>query len=232
MFRKYQFQFQEVAPSSEVLMKYLQIMDQESYSLVEGIVEKTFDELKASSEIVGGFTIAKCQNVSTSEGEIICDGKVLHPGRKISRYMEEAELLALFICTAGAKFTTLSHAYQQNNDLLEAFVVEAIGSATVENAMDKIQILLEKEMLKEGKKTTNRYSPGYCDWHLSDQRYLFEAIGSHPTPITLTESCMMQPNKSVSGIIGIGENVIKREYGCAICNSSKCVYRNILTKKQ
>jgi len=232
MFRKYQFQFEEVAPSAEVLMKYLQIEDQESYSLVEDIVKKTFAELKDTTEIVGGFRIAECQDVCTSKGEIICDGKVLYPGRKISRYMKEAEQLALFICTAGEKFTTLSHAYQQNNDLLEAFVVEAIGASTVENAMDKIQIMLEEEMLKEGQKITNRYSPGYCDWHLSDQRSLFEAIGSNSTPISLTKSCMMQPAKSVSGIIGIGADVEKREYGCAICNSNKCVYRNILTKKK
>ena len=144
--------------------------------------------------------------------------------------MAGASEVALFICTAGAAFTDLSQAYQQNGDFLEAFVVESIGSATVENAMDKVQQRLEEEMAGQGKKITNRYSPGYCEWPLSGQRELFAYIGDHPTGITLNESCLMQPIKSVSGIIGIGDAVKKRPYGCQICNSATCVYRKIKRK--
>ena len=53
-----------------------------------------------------------------------------------------------------------------------------------------------------------------------------------PTGITINESCLMQPIKSVSGIIGIGDEVRKRSYGCDICNSTSCAYRNIRKKKQ
>ena len=146
--------------------------------------------------------------------------------------MQGADRIALFLCTAGKTFTELSHAYQQNSDFLEAFVVESIGSATVENAMDKVQLYLEKEMIDQGKKITNRYSPGYCEWPLSGQRDLFAYIGDHPTGITINESCLMQPIKSVSGIIGIGDEVRKRSYGCDICNSTSCAYRNIRKKNQ
>ena len=65
----------------------------------------------------------------------------------------------------------------------------------------------------------------------SAQRDLFAYIGDHPTGITINESCLMQPIKSVSGIIGIGDEVRKRPYGCDICNSASCAYRNIRRKK-
>lgn len=219
MFRSYTFTFEEVKPNEQTLMDYLQIPDKDNYALVSGIVESTFSSLKDSREIIGGYRIMEHKDV------------VLQPGRRISGYMNGASEIALFICTAGATFTNLSHAYQQNGDFLEAFVVESIGSATVENAMDKIQNSLEVEMVGQGKKITNRYSPGYCEWPLSGQRDLFAYIGEHPTGITLSESCLMQPIKSVSGIIGIGENVKKRPYGCQICNSTTCVYRKIRSKK-
>ena len=138
MFRSYTFSFEEVRPEIPVLMEYLQIPDSESYALVSEIVEKTFDELKDSNT-----------------------------GRKISGYMKGSGRIALFLCTAGKIFTGLSQAYQQNGDFLEAFVVESIGSATVENAMDKVQQYLEEDMTEQGKKITNRYSPGYCEWALS-----------------------------------------------------------------
>lgn len=218
MFRSYTFTFDEVRPDEKVLMDYLQIPDNDSYPLVAGIVESTFAALKDTREIIGGYRILDYGDVT------------LQPGRRISGYMAGASEVALFICTAGAAFTDLSHAYQQNGDFLEAFVVESIGSATVENAMDKVQQRLEEEMAGQGKKITNRYSPGYCEWPLSGQRELFAYIGDHPTGITLNESCLMQPIKSVSGIIGIGDAVKKRPYGCQICNSATCVYRKIKRK--
>ena len=218
MFRSYTFTFDEVRPDEKVLMDYLQIPDNESYPLVAGIVESIFVTLKDSREIIGGYRILDYRDV------------LLQPGRRISSYMAGATEIALFICTAGAAFTDLSHAYQQNGDFLEAFVVESIGSATVENAMDKVQHCLEEEMAEQGKKITNRYSPGYCEWPLFGQRDLFTYIGDHSTGITLNESCLMQPIKSVSGIIGIGDTVKKRPYGCEICNSATCVYRRIKCK--
>lgn len=220
MFHSYQFSFEEVRPEKQTLMSYLQIPDPESYSLVSDIVEETFSALKDSEEIIGGYSIQDYKEVT------------LHTGRRIGGYMTGATEIALFLCTAGKTFTGLSHAYQQNGDFLEAFVVESVGSATVENAMDKVQQYLEEEMAKQGKKITNRYSPGYCDWALIGQRDLFAYIGDHPTGITINDSCLMQPIKSVSGIIGIGYEVKKRPYGCDICNSSSCVYRNIRRKNQ
>ena len=223
MFRSYTFSFEEVRPEIPVLMEYLQIPDSESYALVSEIVEKTFDELKDSKEIIGGYRVLDCPEVNMREGIVACSAGYLHTGRKISGYMKGSGRIALFLCTAGKIFTGLSQAYQQNGDFLEA--------ATVENAMDKVQQYLEEDMTEQGKKITNRYSPGYCEWALSGQRDLFAYIGDHPTGITINESCLMQPIKSVSGIIGIGDEVRKRPYGCDICNSASCAYRNIRRKK-
>lgn len=229
MFHEYRYTFDEVRPSMQTLKSCLQLPpDSTDYPLVEDVVKKVFAAMEDTAEITGGYRIMECTAVDAQEGIVNCAGNLLVPGRKISRYMQGAEQVALFICTAGERFTTLSHAYQQNGDFLEAFIVESIGSATVENAMDNIQRALEADMQKEGEKITNRYSPGYCDWKLSGQQALFRAIGTHPTGITLTESCLMQPIKSVSGIIGIGKEVKKRPYGCAICNSKTCTYRKIM----
>ena len=142
MFRSYTFSFEEVRPEIPVLMEYLQIPDSESYVLVAEIVERTFDELKDSKEIIGGYRILACPEVNIKEGIVTCSSGRLHTGRKISGYMKGAGRIALFLCTAGKTFTELSHVYQQNGDFLEAFVVESIGSATVENAMDKVQLHL------------------------------------------------------------------------------------------
>lgn len=227
MFKEYRFSFDQVCPTPEVLAGYLQMPDLGGYSLVETSVKEIFAILADTQEIVGGYRILDCTGTNVASGEVECTAGILHTGRRITGYMKGASQIALFICTAGQIFTDLSHVYQQSGDFLEAFVVESIGSATVENAMDKIQIALEIQMAEEGRKITNRYSPGYCEWHLSGQRDLFSYLDEQTTGVCLNDSCLMQPIKSVSGIIGIGDEVRKRPYGCAICNSTTCTYRHL-----
>jgi cobalamin-dependent methionine synthase I len=103
-----------------------------------------------------------------------------------------------------------------------------IGSEIVETAMDKMQNILENQIQKTGLSISNRYSPGYCEWKLSDQRKLFSFFPESCCGITLSESYFMSPKKSISGIIGIGKKVKKEAYRCDICELDNCIYnRNI-----
>ncbi len=151
-------------------------------------------------------------------------------GKQVCGYLKGSEIAALFICTAGEEFNSLIDHFNSNGDLLEAYLVDAIGSLTVENAMDRIMDQLEEEWIDQNYKITNRYSPGYCNWHLAEQHKLFQLIEGHATNIQLTESSLMMPTKSVSGIIGIGREARKRDYGCSTCNNATCIYRKILQK--
>jgi hypothetical protein len=46
-----------------------------------------------------------------------------------------------------------------------------------------------------------RYSPGYCGWDITGQRQLFQALRPEEIGITLRESCLMEPLKSISGVL-------------------------------
>jgi len=77
-----------------------------------------------------------------------------------------------------------------------------------------------------GMKITNRFSPGYCGWDVAEQHKLFSFFKDNFCGITLTESALMNPIKSVSGIIGIGRNVRYTAYQCKLCGDKNCIYRN------
>ncbi|MBQ8582057.1 MAG: hypothetical protein IJ478_08265, partial [Alistipes sp.] len=130
----------------------------------------------------------------------------------------------------GSLFSDEAHELNAQGDFLEAYIIDAIGSLTVERAMDKIHKALEVEQAERGMNITNRYSPGYCNWPLRDQRPLFDFVGENPTGIALSESCLMHPIKSVSGVIGIGVKVRRRAYGCVICQNKTCIYRRLVQK--
>ena len=109
-----------------------------------------------------------------------------------------------------------------SGELLEGYVVDIIGSIIVEKAMDTVQ--LELKSMKN--QITNRYSPGYCEWNVEEQKKLFSLLPDNFCNISLNDSALMLPIKSVSGFIGIGKDVRYHEYSCEKCNRTNCIYAN------
>lgn len=231
LFHTYRYPLGEVLPSLDELARYLRLDDTEHPAylyMTQRLAELTSTKLEA----VGGYVIGAIEPVDGTSGEVIFEGVKLQVGKQICGYLKEAEEAALFLCTAGALFSDEAHALNAAGEIMEAYIIDAIGSMAVEQAMNRVHQALGEEQAARGMKITNRYSPGYCNWPLSDQQALFALIGENPTAIELSDSCLMHPIKSVSGIIGIGREARRRPYGCAICQNKTCVYRRIVAREQ
>ena len=61
-------------------------------------------------------------------------------------------------------------------DLLKGYVYDLFGSLVVESGMDVVQAFIQADMNRQGYKITNRYSPGYCGWDVSQQKKLVQPI--------------------------------------------------------
>ncbi len=91
--------------------------------------------------------------------------------------------------------------------------------------IDWLQNKIEERAIQDGLNTTNKFSPGYCGWNVIEQHKLFNLLPENFCGITLSESALMRPIKSVSGIIGLGKYVKKMDYQCQICEQENCFYR-------
>jgi hypothetical protein len=65
---------------------------------------------------------------------------------------------------------------------------------------------------------------------VKDQFKLFSLLPENFCGIRLTDSALMIPIKSVSGIIGIGENVERKNYPCEICNMKDCYRKKLVNE--
>lgn len=139
--------------------------------------------------------------------------------------LRKSEAMALFVCTAGAAIGARADELMRQGDFLEGYILDLIGSEIVEAAMDKIQDTLEQDLALTGLHITNRFSPGYCGWRVAEQQKLFSFFPKDFCGVTLTEHSLMQPIKSVSGIIGIGKEVRRKAYACHVCEMAHCIYR-------
>jgi len=155
----------------------------------------------------------------------------LLPGRKITSLFKNATKGAFFLCTAGKKIEEASHNLMAQGKLIEGYFLDLLGSLTVEKAMDQFQEEFTKQMHNRGCSVSNRYSPGYCDWQVADQHQLFRLFEPGCCGITLSQSALMSPVKSVSGMMGVGKMVKYHEHHCDHCQSNTCIYRAIKNKK-
>ena len=146
-------------------------------------------------------------------------------GRIIERQLRGAEAYALFICTSGMEFEAFQQRLKQEGDMVRVFIADALGSVIAEKCADQMEQTLQENINKLGWKHTNRFSPGYCGWHVSQQQMLFPLFDGHTCGVRLTDSSLMVPIKSVSGIMGVGREVRKLDYTCGLCTFEKCYKR-------
>lgn len=85
----------------------------------------------------------------------------------------------------------------------DALIVQAIGAALIERHMDGVEEEIRAE-LASGESLVTRYSPGYGDFPLEAQRELLAILDAPRTiGVSLTDSLLMVPSKSVSAVIGV-----------------------------
>ena len=189
------------------------------------LINEIREELLPLDGIRAEYRVFQSMILSREEKTLQVEGVTFNVKPIIYRQMKEAEEAALFICTAGPVIGEMSRNSMKSGDLLKGYVYDVIGSEVVEAAADMMQEGLRKSMAALGKEITNRFSPGYCGWDVAEQHNLFSFFKDNFCGITLTESALMNPVKSVSGLIGIGEHVKYAPYQCHLCDDNNCIYR-------
>lgn len=187
---------------------------------IREIVEEVLEHV--ASFMIGRFMYF-VTNGTLDKTTLQISQNTLNIGSIISRQLKGSEAFVLFAATAGQEFEEWMEKVKGCDDMVLQFIADSLGSCLAEKVADCMERYLATEIAPDGLKHTNRFSPGYCDWHVSEQQKLFSLF---PTPspcgIRLTESSLMIPIKSVSGIIGIGASVKKIEYSCGICTFERC----------
>jgi hypothetical protein len=193
---------------------------------VERLLGDALEELRATAEPRGMFAEVDADRFAVIyEGE--GDNEVPSPLLEI---FPRADLLTLFAVTLGAalseRITTL---FDDRRPALGA-TLDAAASEAAELAATFLDRVVFEDA-RSGRRaddsgTLLRYSPGYCGWNLTGQRALFAALQPEAIGIGLTESCLMEPLKSISGVMVIGPAEIHgfdNDYRfCSECRTKDC----------
>lgn len=151
---------------------------------------------------------------------------------KLSRTVRGSQEIVCFVGTVGRGIEREIKRLERQKRLSEAYILDAMGSVLVENLVDQFHSHLDKHYKSQNKALGLRFSPGYCDWPVTEQKKLFELLEPHKAGVELTESCLMQPRKSISGVIPLfpadnGHQQQSDYNPCWECKKSDCIARRI-----
>jgi hypothetical protein len=150
------------------------------------------------------------------------------PETPLEAVCPRADRLALFAATVGAPVTARVRELFTRNQPALAALLDSVASAAADRLAARVgsRYLERAGVDVAGGCRVLAYSPGYCGWHVSGQRALFAFLAPGEIGITLNASCLMEPLKSVSGVLVAGPAEIHRftpDYAfCPDCREQPC----------
>ena len=125
-------------------------------------------------------------------------------GLGVAGLLKGSHRAAAITVSLGPGPEALMRAATDEGRLVDLTLLDAVASEAVEALADQAQEEVERRGADQGRASTRRYSPGYCDWDL-EQQAAFAGWGLfEPAGIQLTPEYLMLPEKSVSAIMGLG----------------------------
>jgi hypothetical protein len=222
---RYQLSCNNITIKPESLLQSLGYPQSTAPDEILKLINQEIKNLEDFCLIKGGYRIMNNIEINSDKSLLIIGKSEFNLKKIIFNQIKKSTSVALFVCTVGSEMEKKSGNLMKSGEPLLGYIIDVIASEAVEKAMDIIQDKLATQMKKQGLNITNRFSPGYCGWHVSEQQKLFSLLPHEFCGIKLTPSSLMVPIKSISGIVGIGREVKKNIYPCRVCDVKDCIRR-------
>lgn len=173
-----------------------------------------------------GFIVVPPEDVTVGSAAIQIHTTSFNTGKIIRRPLKNIGAAVLFIGSTGSHFENWLSDIKTENDPFKTYCADLIGSILAEQVAGWVHGKVQAWAKEKKWSSSNRYSPGYCGWDVADQIKLFSFFPDNFCGVTVSQSALMKPVKSVSGLIGLGENIQREAYDCYRCNAQHC-YKNV-----
>ncbi len=176
--------------------------------------------LKLRNEVQARHVLQKHGCTVDAEG-VTLDCGVRLTSKDLARHLKGCDKLLLLAATLGSRIDVAIRRLAVGS-VAEGAAAQAVAAALIESYCDEVQQKADTDGLAQ----RPRFSPGYGDWKLEEQKLLFPILNcSKLIGLTLTEGMMMAPSKSVTAVIGLSEDVACVWNKCMTCGNVNCPYR-------
>lgn len=144
-------------------------------------------------------------NITGSDkSSIFFEGGFTIHSDSIAKLLAHSESAVFMGATVGMGIVDMASEAVEKGDGSSAIIYDAVGSETAEAAIDWLNRFVGSELRRRGKVLTPmRFSAGYGDFLLENQRLFYELLDLKRFGVSLTESSIFIPEKTVTAIAGV-----------------------------
>ena len=177
------------------ILRYLRtrstIEDEALLNLIDSLMQEVDKTVKPKS-------IYRIFDCTVTEDALIIENFEFK-SKRLAENLKGCTKVAVLAATVGTEGDRLLRQY--NYEGAKLAIMQAVLASKIEEICDAVQNNIEKE---NNVKTRQRYSPGYFDLDISEQKKLFSLLEiTKRCGITLTDTYQMIPTKSVTAFTGI-----------------------------
>lgn len=183
----------------------------------------SFENLRS---VMSRKSVYRIFDLEQADAENIRFGNLEVRSKNLGRNLQGCDKIVLFGATLGIGVDQLLSRVSRR-DMARTVVLQACAAALLEEYCDECQEEIGERLQAEERFLRPRFSPGYGDFPIECQNHVIRMLDSAKTiGLTITESFMMVPSKSVTAVIGAGtEQVMCHRQGCEVCEKKNCIYR-------
>jgi hypothetical protein len=139
-----------------------------------------------------------------STDRVVLPEDIVFTSRNLATFLKDSGEILLMGATAGEAVMAAIRRDTSGDHVTRAVVMDATASETVDAALDWIVSYFNQGLRREGKTLMKtRYSAGYGDLALENQRVIHHLLGMDRLGVSITDSCILVPEKSVTALTGI-----------------------------
>ena len=138
------------------------------------------------------------QNTTLEQSSFVIDSA------QVTKMLRNSEAVILFMATIGLKLEEEVRSFFAQDESVKGFLLDAMGSELADEVANEIHHNIIPARIKDlNHVITPRFSPGYGDWPVTVQPEFIEVCHGHEIGISVTESSLLIPQKSVSAVFGL-----------------------------
>ena len=206
---------------SEDVLRYLKSKDMKNHQ-IDNLIAEVIDEVKKIASpkyIFNFFNINKTENIIH-----ILNTKIYIKSSNLMNHLRNSDFIAIMAASLGIEVDR-SIKINEKVNLTKSIIMDAVATAYIEEICDDVEEKIRVEARDKGKYITSRFSPGYGDFKVEIQREILPLLNAEKIGLTLTESMIMIPRKSVTAFIGLCADDLKIKYKCEGCYEKEtCEY--------
>lgn len=215
----------DIKINSNEVLRYLGYKGQTLDERIITNIEKSKDLVRSAINL--RYMVKRYKIEEVKEGISLKETNFILKGQDIKKHLKLCKECILIAVTLSNDFERLLRLYERKS-LSESIIMDSCGTTAIEEGCDLLEESIRKDMEKENKYITARYSPGYGDLPIEIQNDFINLLNCQKEiGLTCSENNILIPRKSVTAIIGISEeNIKKQTQKCAVCLKNKdCLYR-------